>query len=257
MLPPTPYALRPTPFPDGILLIDKPAGITSHDVVDRVRRIAHTRRVGHAGTLDPFATGLLIVGINKGTKTLTGLVGLDKTYEAVAQLGATSTTDDVEGKITDYGLRMTDSEVQDIQFAIRNSPFAIPPTKQDVERVLETFRGGYLQTAPAFSAKKVGGKKLYELARAGKMEGVELPKKDVKITELSITSYQWPELAFTVSCSSGTYIRSLARDIGRTLGCGAYLTALRRTRIGSFDVADAVPLAELNANILEKETRRH
>lgn len=238
---------RPATSPDGILLIDKPAGMTSHDVVDRVRRIAHTRRVGHAGTLDPFATGLLIVGINKGTKMLTGLVGLDKTYEAVARLGATSTTDDVEGEIRQ-------SIGKSISQFVTDGPLydSHPPTLQDIECALKTFRGGYLQTAPAFSAKKVGGKKLYELARAGKMEGVELPKKDVKITELSITSYQWPELAFTVSCSSGTYIRSLARDIGEALGCGAYLTALRRTRIGSFDVTDAIPLAELEIEKIEK-----
>lgn len=250
---------RLTDAPDGIILIDKPAGMTSHDVVDRVRRIAHTRRVGHAGTLDPFATGLLIVGINKGTKMLTGLVGLDKTYEAVARLGATSTTDDVEGVISQLvgksvSQSVTDSPIHD-STTLRLHDFH-PPMLQDIKNALDRFRGGYLQTAPAFSAKKVGGKKLYELARAGKMEGVELPKKEVKITDLRVLSYAWPELTFAVSCSSGTYIRSLARDIGEALGCGAYLTALRRTRIGSFDVADAIPLADLNEQVISKRLIR-
>lgn len=239
----TPYPLLPTPFPSGLLLVDKPAGITSHDVVSRVQRTICpekvTRknrsqyRVGHAGTLDPFATGLLIVGINKGTKALTGLVGLDKMYEAVAKLGATSTTDDLEGKIT-------------------NSKPVSAPTVEEIEKALDRFRGGYLQTSPAFSAKKINGKKMYELARKGKTEGIELPKKNIRITELRVISYQWPELAFTVSCSSGTYIRSLARDIGEALGCGGYLTALRRTHIGSFDVSDAIPLAALTTEMIEK-----
>lgn len=221
---------------DGLLLIDKPAGITSHDAVDRVRKVAKTRRVGHAGTLDPFATGLLILGINKGTKALTALVGLDKTYEATAILGATSTTEDPEGTIT-------------------STDVPVPPTRDEVDAVLTKFRGRYLQTAPAFSAKKIGGKKLYDLARAGKMEGIELPKKDVVISELEIMDYTWPELKFRVSCSSGTYIRSLARDIGEALGTGAYLTQLRRTRIADFNITDAVALADLDDATLQKHLR--
>ena len=213
---------------DGLLLIDKPAGITSHDVVDRVRRIAKTRRVGHAGTLDPFATGLLIVGINKGTKMLTGLVGLDKTYEATACLGMTSTTDDPEGDI-----------------ASRVGAQFIAPRRDEIESAFNRFRGGYDQTTPAFSAKKVGGKKLYELARQGKADTVILPVKHVTISELDITSYDWPNLSFRVSCGSGTYIRALARDIGEMLGCGAYLTALRRTTIGSYAIKQAIALDTL------------
>ncbi|MEN9558204.1 MAG: tRNA pseudouridine(55) synthase TruB [Candidatus Parcubacteria bacterium] len=216
---------------DGLLLIDKPAGITSHDVVDRVRRIAHTRRVGHAGTLDPFATGLLIIGVNKGTKALTALVGTDKTYDAVARLGATSSTEDPEGTITER-------------------PDAIPPTADAIEMVLDQFRGGYEQTASAFSAKKIGGKKLYELARKGTIEGIILPKKEVAITALNVTRYDWPTLAFHTACGSGTYIRALARDIGDALGCGAYLTALRRTRVGNYDIAQAIPLDALNPETL-------
>lgn len=216
---------------NGLILIDKPAGMTSHDVVDHVRRIAKTRRVGHAGTLDPFATGLLILGINKGTKMLTGLVGLGKTYEATAILGATSTTEDRDGEIQTRDVRRE--------------------TREDVEKALDRFRGGYLQTASAFSAKKIGGKKLYELARKGNLEGVEIPKKDVVISKLEILDYEWPKLSFVVDCSSGTYIRALARDIGEALGCGAYLDALRRTRIGTFEIKDAIRLDELNADLIE------
>ncbi len=216
---------------DGLLLVDKPAGITSHDAVDAVRRVAKTRRVGHAGTLDPFATGLLIIGINKGTKSLTGLVGLDKTYDATARLGATSTTDDPEGMII-----------------VRAD--CVRPDQDEVETAFQTFRGSYLQTAPAYSAKKVGGKKLYELARAGRAHEVELPKKTITISDLAILDYSWPDLRFRVSCSSGTYIRALARDIGEALGVGAYLTQLRRTRIGSFDVNDAIALDLLTPDTL-------
>jgi tRNA pseudouridine55 synthase len=214
----------------NLLFIDKPSGITSHDVVDRVRRMKGTRRVGHAGTLDPFATGLLIVGVGPGTKELTALVGLDKTYEAVARLGATSSTDDPEGVIVEAPL---------------GARCIVPRTRNEIERIFNSFRGGYEQTAPAFSAKKIGGKKLYELARRGNMDGIVLPKKFVTMTELVILDYTWPLLRFRVSCSSGTYIRALARDIGNALGCGAYLTELRRTRIGEFRIDDAVRLEVL------------
>jgi tRNA pseudouridine55 synthase len=216
---------------DGFLLIDKPSGMTSHDVVDAIRKIAKTRRVGHAGTLDPFATGLLILGINKATKKLNEIVGLDKEYVATARLGETSTTDDPEGEVST--IPTTNNQ---------------QPTTENIESALDQFRGGYSQTAPAFSAKKVGGKKLYELARKGKMEGVELPKKDVAIHELEIITYDWPELTFRVRCGSGTYIRALARDIGEALSVGAYLTELRRTQIGEYNIQDAIPLDKLDAN---------
>ncbi len=213
---------------DGkIILVDKPAGMTSHDVVDRIRRIFKTRKVGHAGTLDPFATGLLIIGIGSATKELSKYVGLDKSYIATAKLGATSTTEDPEGEITE-----------------RNG-FNIPEAA-DIEKALDKFRGGYLQTASAFSAKKVGGKKLYDLARSGKLEGVEIPKKQVEITELKALRNEWPFLELEVACSSGTYIRALARDIGEALGCGAYLTELRRTRIGEYSIQDAKRLEEIS-----------
>ncbi len=216
-----------SPSPN-ILLIDKPAGMTSHDVVDRVRRIFGTRKVGHAGTLDPFATGLLILGIGPGTKELTGLVGLDKAYLATARLGATSTTEDPEGEITE------------------RAECSVPRI-EEIETILEKFRGGYEQTASAFSAKKIKGKKLYDLARQGKLDGVEIPKKQVTISELKVLEYEWPYLTFEVSCSSGTYIRALARDIGEALGCGAYLTELRRTRIGQYRIEEAKNLDGLTS----------
>jgi tRNA pseudouridine55 synthase len=212
---------------DQLLLIDKPAGITSHDVVDRVRKIFKTRRVGHAGTLDPFATGLLIVGVGLATKKLTALVGLEKTYEATARLGATSTTFDPEGEITE-------------------TPNVHEASLEDIERALDRFRGGYEQKAPLHSAKKIGGKKLYDLARKGTATEDMRPSKQVTISELIVTRYAWPELDFRVTSSSGTYIRSLADDIGRELGSGAYLTALRRTRIGAYSIEDAVTLDALD-----------
>jgi tRNA pseudouridine55 synthase len=241
----SPSPLIPYDVPmDGFLLIDKPANLTSHDVVDAVRKISKTRRVGHAGTLDPFATGLLILGINKATKKLGDLIGLDKTYDAVAELGATSTTDDPEGSISHCALRIANSS---------KTKCEISPSKEDIEKILTRFQGTYVQTAPAFSAKKVGGKKLYELARNGKMEGITLPKKEVTIHELNILSYEWPNLAFRVQCSSGTYIRALARDIGQALGTGAYLTALRRTSIGPYNVNQAIPLHNLTeTNLAER-----
>jgi tRNA pseudouridine55 synthase len=211
-----------------LLLIDKPPGFTSHDVVNRVRRIFNTRHVGHAGTLDPFATGLLILGIDAGTKQLTALVGLDKTYEATLTLGATSTTFDPEGVITPTP-------------ALDHTP-----TREEVEEALSSFRGGYLQRAPIYSAKKLHGKKLYELARKGLATEEMRPEKQVIISRLAITDYAWPTLSLIIDSSSGTYIRSLADDIGRALGTGGYLTALRRTRIGTYRIEEAKGLENLS-----------
>ncbi|MBP9869126.1 tRNA pseudouridine(55) synthase TruB [Patescibacteria group bacterium] len=210
---------------DRLLLIDKPVGWTSHDVVAKLRGILKMKRIGHAGTLDPFATGLLVIGVGPGTKDLTALVGVDKTYIATARLGATSTTEDPEGEITETG--------------------AAEVSRTDLESVLNTFVGTYEQTASLYSAKKVGGKKLYDLARQGLGDTVERPKKMVTISELKLLEYAWPNLTFEVSCSSGTYVRALARDIGEKLGVGAYLTALRRTRIGDFRIEDAKKLEDV------------
>lgn len=227
---------------DRILLIDKPAGLTSHDVVDRVRRIFNTRKVGHAGTLDPFATGLLIVGVGEATKRLQEFVGLDKTYEATARLGATSTTFDPEG-IIEVKLEAGSLKIGQAL----NSPdssFKIPDSNA-IDHAFDRFRGGYEQRAPIFSAKKIAGKKLYELARKGKATEDMRPAKQVTISELTVLDYKWPVLKFRVRCSSGTYVRSLADDIGRDLGCGAYLTELRRTAIGEFEIKNAKKLEDV------------
>ncbi|MFA6161401.1 MAG: tRNA pseudouridine(55) synthase TruB [Patescibacteria group bacterium] len=230
-----------------ILLIDKPAGITSHDVVDRVRRIYNTKKVGHAGTLDPFATGLLIVAVGKATKELSNYVGLDKTYEATARLGATSDTYDLTGQITKYNCHSCAGENPESDGSSDLHYVASKDDKKNgtlmiLDKVLNellSFKGGYLQKAPAYSAKKVNGQKLYELARRG--EDVEhlRPSKQINISEIELLDFNWPDVKFRVSCSSGTYIRSLAHDFGEKLGCGAYLTELRRTRVGEFKVEDA------------------
>ena len=217
---------------DQLLLIDKPAGMTSHDVVNRIRRIFNTRRVGHAGTLDPFATGLLILGVGTATKQLTALVGLDKVYEATARLGATSDTFDTEGVIT---------ETSTLTYTT--------PTPDDIERALAAFRGEFDQKAPLFSAKKLKGQKLYDLARKGLATEDMRPVKRVTIFALECIDYTWPKLRFRVHCSSGTYIRSLADDIGRTLGCGAYLTGLRRLSIGPHSLENAKNLEALISSV--------
>jgi len=205
--------------PSGFLLIDKPVGPTSHDIVDAARRVLRTRKIGHAGTLDPFASGLLILAVGKMTKEISRFVGLDKAYEAALRLGATSDTMDRTGVVT---------ERKD----------CAPVSREAFEAALEKFRGEIDQVPPMYSAKKVGGRKLYELAREGK----EIERKPVRVTihELSLADYAWPIAKIRTRVSSGTYIRALADDIGRALGCGAYLEELRRTRIGSFDVKDAV-----------------
>lgn len=205
---------------EGFLLIDKPVGPTSHDVIDRVRAVTGQRKAGHAGTLDPLASGLLIIGLGPSTKLLGRLSGSEKSYEAILRLGQTSPTDDAEGELT---------EVSDTI-----------PTKAEVESALTNFRGQILQTPPVFSARKVAGRRSYQLAREGKK--VELEARPVTISELRLSSYTYPELSLTTTVSSGTYIRSLARDLGTALGTGAHLTRLRRTAIGPVSVAESTPL---------------
>lgn len=208
----------------GFLLIDKPAGPTSHDVVDAVRRATGEKRVGHAGTLDPFATGLLIVGVGReATREFQELVGLDKAYEAVMTLGATSDTQDKTGVI----------EVVE----------GVEVTEGKMREAMKPFVGRLKQVPPMYSAKKQGGKKLYELARKG-LE-VERAPVDVSVHALDLLSFDPPHATIRVSCSSGTYVRTLAHDIGQALGCGAYLEALRRTAIGPFGIAEAIPLSDI------------
>ncbi|KKR22010.1 MAG: tRNA pseudouridine synthase B [Parcubacteria group bacterium GW2011_GWE2_39_37] len=209
------------------MLVDKPVGPTSHWVVGRLRRITGIRKIGHAGTLDPFASGLLLLAIGReATREINQFVKLDKEYIADIFFGAETDTYDREGKIT----RNYDSIV----------------SRSEIEEVLKNFLGCQKQLPPMFSAKKINGKKLYELAR--KNIEVERQPADIKIYELEILDYSWPILKLRVACSSGTYIRSLAFDIGRKLNCGAHLQELRRTRIGHFGLGGAVSIDELDEN---------
>lgn len=212
----------------GVLLVDKPAGITSHDVVARVRRFAGTRKVGHAGTLDPMATGLLILGIESSTRLLTYLVGLDKQYLATIRLGQASSTDDADGQL----------------IGERASTNGIP--RDAILAGMARLTGKISQVPSAVSAIKVDGKRAYDRVRDG--EDVVLAARDVTISAFDLidlaSGNNGLDLDVRVDCSSGTYIRALARDLGSDLGVGGYLTALRRTRIGPFGIADAAPLPE-------------
>ncbi|MFH1171929.1 MAG: tRNA pseudouridine(55) synthase TruB [bacterium] len=212
----------------GILLVNKPSGMTSHDVVDAVRRMTGEQRVGHAGTLDPFATGVLVVGVGReATKTLGWITAkTDKRYHATVRLGAESDTGDPEGVIR---------ERENVQ----------PPKKQEIERVLQTFSGMHEQVPPAYSSVKVHGVRSYDRARRG--EHVVLPPRTITIHSLSIRRFTWPELEIDVTCSSGTYIRSLARDIGEKLRTGGYLTMLCRTAVGDYILEHAHTLEEIAA----------
>ncbi|MEV6284707.1 tRNA pseudouridine(55) synthase TruB [Kribbella sp. NPDC051770] len=216
---------------DGIVVVDKPAGLTSHTVVARVRRLAGTRKVGHAGTLDPMATGVLVVGVNRATRLLGHLQLADKSYDATMLLGATTTTDDAEGELLTQA-----------------SPEALAAvTEAAIEAELPAFRGEISQIPSKVSAIKVDGKRAYERVRAG--EEIELKPRSVTISRYDVLAVrrgeQGVEVDISVDCSSGTYIRALARDLGARLGVGGHLTALRRTRVGGFGLTAAHTLEEL------------
>ncbi|MBQ2695649.1 tRNA pseudouridine(55) synthase TruB [Candidatus Saccharibacteria bacterium] len=216
-----------------IILIDKPAGISSFGVVAKVRKkltqeFGHKVKVGHTGTLDPFATGLLILLSGKMTKKSNEFLKLDKVYEATLKLGYTSTTGDPEGEITEYD----DCEPSMLKNGI--------PDFSAIESCLANFIGEITQTPPKFSAIKINGQRAYKLARKGR--DFEIPSRKVEIYSIEIISYSYPELTIRTHVSSGTYIRTLAEDIGQKLGTGAYLTALRRTKIGKYGVKNAVML---------------
>ena len=213
---------------EDIILIDKPAGLSSFGVVARVRRRLSEQagkkiKVGHTGTLDPFATGLLILLANKATKLSNQFLKLDKWYEATICLGKTSTTGDPEGEIT-------------------NQYVEVIPTAEEVKTVVSKFVGQITQTVPAFSAVKINGQRAYQLARRG--EDVVMPTRQIEIYSLEILSYNYPELIIRTHVSSGTYIRTLGEDIGKALGVGAYLTALRRTQVGDYQIKNAVKLSD-------------
>ena len=205
---------------DQIILADKPAGISSFGVVARVRRQLSEQagrkiKVGHTGTLDPFATGLMILLSGTFTRRAGEFSKLDKVYEATIRLGAISSTGDPEGEITEQ-------LVQDI------------PSEQQVRQTIKTFLGKITQTPPVFSAIKINGQRAYKLARAG--QAVEMPSREVEIYSIELLSYEYPHIKIRAHVSSGTYIRTLAQDIGDLLGAGAYVTKLRRTKVGSYDI---------------------
>lgn len=225
----------------GILLVDKPRGITSHDVVSRARRALGTRKIGHAGTLDPMATGLLVLGVEGATRLLTYIVGADKTYEATILLGVSTDSDDADGVEIERADAATIAAVSDA--AIRDG---ITELTGEIDQVPSTV-----------SAIKVDGRRAYDLARAG--EQVELKARRVTVSRFDVLSARRTdgaiELDVVVDCTSGTYIRALARDLGRALGVGGHLTALRRTRIGAFDVAAAASVDDLDdAALIEPAT---
>jgi tRNA pseudouridine55 synthase len=209
---------------DGILNINKPQGITSYGVVARVKRLSGERRVGHAGTLDPAATGVLPVCLGKATRVVEFIMGALKTYLAGIELGVTTDTYDAAGQIV-------------------NQADASSINRPAVESALASFRGEIRQAPPMYSAVKLGGRPLYELARAGLT--VIRESRKVTIHQLELVDWQPPRLTLEVTCGRGTYIRSLAHDLGQALGCGAHLATLRRTRYGPFDIETAVPLPRL------------
>lgn len=215
----------------GILLVDKPGGLTSHDVVARTRRAFATRKVGHAGTLDPMATGLLVIGIEGATRLLTYVVGADKTYLATIRLGADTTTDDAEGEIVS---RAEADAVDSV-------------THEQIAEGISALTGDISQVPSSVSAIKVDGRRAYDRVRAG--EQVELKARAVTVSRFDVVAERRSagilDLDVSVDCSSGTYIRALARDLGESTGIGGHLTALRRTRIGPFDIAEAVDLDSL------------
>ncbi len=203
---------------EGLLLVDKPAGVTSHDVVDSVRRTLATKKVGHAGTLDPMATGLLLIGVGRATRLLRFLDDLAKTYEGTLRLGVETDTLDADGSVIGES--------------------SVDVTKEQVGDAMRSLVGESLQRPPAYSAVKVGGRKLYEAARAG--EQLEAEPRAIRVDAFDLLSFDPPDVTFRAICSGGTYVRVLASDVGAAVATGAHLTALRRTAIGPYRAEDAV-----------------
>jgi len=207
--------------PEGILVINKPSGMTSHDVVNRIRRKFKMRRVGHAGTLDPLATGVLIMILGKATKLFGKFESFDKAYRATLLLGTKTTTADIQGEV------------------ITKMP-AEHVTQSMIQDILKKFVGEIDQTPPMVSAVKFKGQRLYELARKG-IE-VERPSRRVRISRLDLVAYEPPYVKIYLECSKGTYVRTIAEDVGQILGCGACITEIERTKVGPFDIANALGL---------------
>ena len=211
----------------GIMIIDKPLNITSMDVIRYLRKITNIRKIGHAGTLDPLATGVLIVALGKATKRINELMGLKKKYKTTIDLSAFSTTDDMEGEKTKVKIKKI-------------------PTREEIDKIIKkNFTGQIEQTPPIYSAIKIKGKRAHQLAREGKE--IKMKSRIITIDRIRIRDYQWPYLKLKIKCSKGTYIRSLGKDIGTALGVGGYLTKLRRTSIGEFKIKRSIQLNQLNS----------
>lgn len=220
---------------DTLFAIYKPVGVTSHDVVNRVRTATHVMRVGHGGTLDPLAEGVLVIAVGReNTKKLEKYVKGDKEYEATLALGYVSDTDDQEGPIHEYIFASSAKEELNSKRV---------PTLKDIEGCIKKFIGNITQVPPHYSAIKVNGKEAYKRIRKG--EKFEMKGRPVFIKDIKITSYAYPTLQLTITCGTGVYIRSLARDIGECLQTGAYLTRLVRTRVGEFELKDTVKLEDV------------
>ena len=213
------------PTLEGILLVDKPSGITSHDIVDRLRRKLKMKRIGHAGTLDPLATGLMIMLIGKATKVSQLLISLDKAYEGTFELGVETDSQDSEGQVVEQK-KIPQDLSEDM---IRNE--------------MNQFLGDQYQTPPMFSAKKIDGVPLYKMARKGKT--VEREPRVIRINELSLKKWSSPQGEFYMDCSKGTYVRTVFHDLGQNLGCGGHLTSLRRTKINNFSIEGVNTLDEI------------
>ncbi|HZL36708.1 MAG TPA: tRNA pseudouridine(55) synthase TruB [Tepidisphaeraceae bacterium] len=223
--------MEPESKPHGIINLDKPAGVSSARMVGRVKRLlVRGTKIGHAGTLDPFATGVLLLLVGKSTKLCEQLMDAPKQYEAAIKLGATTATDDLDSPEQPFGDGL------------------LVPSSEAVADALSRFVGEILQRPPAFSALKVGGRRAYDLARKG--QAVQLTPRRVKVYGAELLEYQWPLARVRIDCGRGTYIRAIARDVGVALGVGGYLTELRRTRVGPFDVARAVCVESLTADTI-------
>lgn len=221
--------------PEGILLVDKPQGLTSHDVVARLRRVYQIKKIGHAGTLDPMATGLLIMLIGKATKVSQYMMSMEKEYTGTVMLGQVTDSQDAEGEVLEERSVPELSEAQ-------------------VLAEMKRFVGDQYQMPPMFSAKKINGQKLYKLARKGKT--VEREPRVIHVSSFELIGFELPRISFRVGCSKGTYVRTIAHDLGENIGCGGHLCELRRTGVGSFRIEDSLTLGEIEKMSASRLRRR-
>jgi tRNA pseudouridine55 synthase len=228
-------SLQPPKEMEGVLLVDKPGGLTSHDVVYRLRRKLQIRKIGHAGTLDPMATGLLIMLIGKATRISQYLISVDKVYEGEATLGVITDSQDAEGEV------METRPVPEL-------------TAAQVRESMQGFLGDQYQIPPMHSAIKIGGVPLYKMARKG--VEVEREPRFIRVASFELLSFTPPKLTFKLHCTKGTYVRTIAHDLGQKLGCGAHLSALRRTGSGKFTIAGCLPLEQIEGLSLPEIERR-